>query len=141
MSLVGYGVPDLKIKLVAHISLILIVLLLGRSKDLHAAELPEFYRGIRAMGMGNAFTAISDDADAAFYNPAGLALNRNYEFRLLNPKISVSSDDITTASEIKNATANLNGGAIAKLFGKHVYGEASIFPAFYFPDFILGYYY
>lgn len=29
--------------------------------------------GARAMGMGGAFTAVSDDATAAFWNPAGLA--------------------------------------------------------------------
>ncbi|NQU17777.1 MAG: hypothetical protein HQ564_06885 [Candidatus Saganbacteria bacterium] len=33
-----------------------------------------FY-GTRPMGMGGAFTAISDDANAAYYNPAGMALN------------------------------------------------------------------
>lgn len=31
--------------------------------------------GARPMGMGQAFTAISDDANAAYYNPAGMALN------------------------------------------------------------------
>ncbi|MEK7399875.1 MAG: conjugal transfer protein TraF [Candidatus Poribacteria bacterium] len=30
------------------------------------------YRGVRAMGMGNAFNAISDDSDSAYYNPAGM---------------------------------------------------------------------
>lgn len=31
----------------------------------------------RAMGMANAFTALSDDADAVFFNPAGLVQNNN----------------------------------------------------------------
>lgn len=31
--------------------------------------------GTRPMGMGGAFTAVSDDANAAYWNPAGLALN------------------------------------------------------------------
>jgi hypothetical protein len=30
------------------------------------------YRGVRAMGMGNAFDAISDDSDSVYYNPAGM---------------------------------------------------------------------
>lgn len=30
------------------------------------------YRGVRAMGMGNAFNAISDDSDSVYYNPAGM---------------------------------------------------------------------
>ena len=33
----------------------------------------------RAMGMGGAFTAIADDAFAAYWNPAGLAINPGIE--------------------------------------------------------------
>ncbi len=33
------------------------------------------YYGARPMGMGGAFTAIADDANAAYWNPAGMALN------------------------------------------------------------------
>jgi len=36
------------------------------------------YRGVRAMGMGNAFNAVSDDADAFYYNPAGLTSIRKF---------------------------------------------------------------
>ncbi len=31
--------------------------------------------GARPMGMGGAFTAVADDANAPYWNPAGLALN------------------------------------------------------------------
>jgi len=34
------------------------------------------YRGVRPMGMGNAFGAVSDDNNAFYYNPAGLAFIR-----------------------------------------------------------------
>ena len=30
------------------------------------------YVGARALGIGNAFTAVADDATAGFWNPAGL---------------------------------------------------------------------
>lgn len=33
------------------------------------------YFGTRPMGMGGAFTAVADDANAAYWNPAGFALN------------------------------------------------------------------
>ncbi|MDQ6970565.1 MAG: long chain fatty acid transport protein, partial [Mariprofundus sp.] len=34
-------------------------------------QIPEM--GAKAMGMGNAFTAVADDASAAWFNPAGVA--------------------------------------------------------------------
>ena len=37
------------------------------------AEYPYIYKGMRPMGMGGAFVAVSNDANALFYNPAGLA--------------------------------------------------------------------
>jgi hypothetical protein len=39
----------------------------------YAAEYPYIYKGMRPMGMGGAFVALSNDANALFYNPAGLA--------------------------------------------------------------------
>ncbi len=38
--------------------------------------------GARAAGMGNSFTAVSDDSTAVFWNPAGLVLARGTEFSL-----------------------------------------------------------
>jgi hypothetical protein len=44
------------------------------------AGMPFLKLGIgRAMGMGDAFVAIADDASAAYWNPAGLALLKNRE--------------------------------------------------------------
>ena len=35
-------------------------------------------KGIRPMGMGGAFTAIADDENAVFYNPAGISQRRGF---------------------------------------------------------------
>lgn len=43
--------------------------------------------GARAMGMGNAFTALSDDASAIFTNPAGLMLFDNTQFTSMYSKV------------------------------------------------------
>ena len=55
-----------------------------------AAELPSLYRGIRPMGMGGAFITLSDDANAPFYNPAGLNDVREWEVDLINPMVEWS---------------------------------------------------
>ena len=40
------------------------------------------FPGARAVGMGAAFTAVSDDATATFYNPGGLPFIKNFEVSL-----------------------------------------------------------
>ncbi|HOT77812.1 MAG TPA: hypothetical protein PK467_18640, partial [Candidatus Wallbacteria bacterium] len=44
---------------------------------------PDFFLkqgvGARQLGMGNAGTAVADDASAVFFNPAGLAFLKNLE--------------------------------------------------------------
>ncbi len=57
-------------RLVAIILLIPGVFLLAPTRASAQAEAPV---GVRAIGMGGAFTAVADDASAVFWNPAGLA--------------------------------------------------------------------
>ena len=47
--------------------------------DSHAAPYLRMGVGARALGMGGAFTAIADDATAAYWNPAGLVKIENIE--------------------------------------------------------------
>ncbi|MBI3543022.1 MAG: hypothetical protein HY075_07095 [Deltaproteobacteria bacterium] len=125
----------------ARIAAAVVTLLWLLAADARAWQLEEFYRGTRAMGMGGAYTAVADDADSVFYNPAGLALNSNYEFRLINPKIDLSTDDIGVVSDLRAAATKLDGPTLTKLFGQHIYGDVGVFPVVYFPGVALGYYY
>jgi hypothetical protein len=42
--------------------------------------IPGLGSNARALGMGNAYHSLSDDASAAFFNPAGLGLLKRLEF-------------------------------------------------------------
>src|SRR5665213_620775 len=56
--------------------------------------------GPRAIGMGGAFTAIADDASAAYWNPAGLSQISSYE-------ISISSAPVYFQNDVNpNASSN-----------------------------------
>ncbi len=128
----------------AHVTrapLIAILLLGAASPAQGRQEFIEFYRGVRAMGMGNAFTALSDDADAVFYNPAGIGLNSGVQLRPINPKVEISTDSIKLTKDLSKASSSgLNADTMKSLFGKNVYGSGMIYPSVLFPNVTLGYY-
>jgi long-chain fatty acid transport protein len=62
------------------ISLLFVGIGFGQTvNDAVRLALPGFGSGARAMGMGNAFVAMSDDGLGMNYNPAGIALVRRFE--------------------------------------------------------------
>lgn len=73
--------------------------------------------GARAAAMGGAFTAIADDATAAFYNPAGLCQLKRmevtgvgyYSLRVNDPKIE---DANATYPKVTSSRYNFNFGSI-----------------------------
>jgi len=48
--------------------------------------------GARPLGMGGAFTAIADNADAPFWNPAGLARIKQQEIDTMQTRLSTDAD-------------------------------------------------
>lgn len=62
------------------------------------------YSSIRALGMGNAFTAVADDYSLIFYNPAGFARKPYNEFQISLVGAGVSAKSITIANDIKKAS-------------------------------------
>lgn len=51
-----------------------------------------FVRGIRPTAMGGAFTAVSDDYNAFFYNPAGLTQIQKWQMQFFDLPIIISDD-------------------------------------------------
>ena len=48
--------------------------------------------GARALGMGGAFVAVSDNADSPYWNPAGLSLVKEQEITTMQTKLSSDAD-------------------------------------------------
>lgn len=80
------------------------------------------FEGTRAMGMGNAFTAVADDNTAIFYNPAGLSQLEKGESNWFlkadaDPEIMDFYDDIDNAQDQPNST-DLIRSAIQNNYGE-----------------------
>ena len=113
--------------------------------SLKATAFQEMYTSVRALGMGNAYTAIVDNSDAMFYNPAGLSRVEGINWRLLDPQIGLNgleafekaqnfSDDGTDLAQFLNdlygtkiwSHAGLNSLITLPGIGLGVFGAADV---------------
>ena len=62
------------------------------------------YSSIRALGMGNAFSAVADDYSLIMYNPAGFARKKHNEIQMTLLGAGVSSKTLTIADDVKKAS-------------------------------------
>lgn len=82
-------------------------------------ELNEGHRNARAMGMGNAFSAIAVNTEAIFYNPAGLARS-GYYWTIIDPALGVSGlDSITNLQGLTSSSGFAD--TLAAMAGKRTW--------------------
>ena len=74
-----------------------------------------FYNSFETLSMGEAFTGISDDVNAIYYNPAGLTNGKGFVFDLPNVSVNMSYGAgsaalkaLTHVDEIKSVLASTN---------------------------------
>ena len=101
-------------------------------------SLNDLYSSAEALGMGNAFTAVVDDEQSLYYNPAGLAGVTRPKVTYLDVQAEISSGIITTTQSSLSTFSNLSGDALNALMGKDIYARASIAPTLVFPGFGIG---
>jgi hypothetical protein len=96
-----------------------------------ARQMPYFWKGIRPLGMGGAFTAIADDHNALFYNPAGLDKIVRPSFAVLNPLIEIGEDGQDLYDDI-NSTDLDDSSEVSDLLrdymGNRQHVRATLFP-------------
>ncbi len=106
-----------------------------------AVEMDTLYTGVRPLGMGNAFAAIADDENAAFYNPAGLSFVEEGRVEILNPKIDVSTNTLDfqrDASNLKSGDTVAAVDLMRKYIGKHQHLAVDVFPNYTRHNFEIG---
>jgi hypothetical protein len=92
----------------------------------HAVELYEDYYSIRAVGMGDAYSAVVDNDDAVFYNPAALCKASGFTFVLVDPSASVSGVTLLQdASTLSSASSSSLASTLQSFYGQDV--SASVY--------------
>jgi len=102
----------------------------ARADDTHYRSIPI---GAHAIGLGTAFTGVADDASAAYFNPAGLALDETRglaaglvinAWERFSLKDAFSEPDGTANAKLKtNRTVPIFVGAVLKFGPKDVLGQ------------------
>jgi hypothetical protein len=112
------------------VMLICCALSMGRTQ---AAELMESYTSVRALGMGNAFTAVAEEGDALFYNPGSLCQVSGFHWTMMDPYAGVNGPQ---ALDVVNSMTQSGSSFVDKfnnLFGKSIWVGAGAKTSFVLP--------
>ena len=74
-------------------------------------QFPLLYQGVMPLGMGGAFTAVADDENAVFYNPAGLDNIQDSSFKILNVSTDATYPGLFTLYNNVQSDNQLSGTA------------------------------
>ena len=108
-----------------------------------STKIHNHYTSLRAIGMGNAFTAVADDYTLIYYNPAGFAKKKNNEVQVsfvgagVGPKTLTLVDDIKKAEDASPANETDQNKAarlspiLEKYYGKTLSGRLQAMELFW----------
>lgn len=123
-----------------NLTIILVVLPLVLPPSAMAAEIYEFYNGIRSLGMGGAAVATVNDETALLVNPAGLGRLRDYFITIFDPEIEAGSNtqkligtDVVGVTDPQKALDRCN-----RYPNQHMHEKAQLFPSIVVPNFGFG---
>lgn len=107
----------------------------------YAEEYPYIYKGIRPMGMGGAFVAVSNDANALFYNPAGLADIRTIRASIFPLELELGEkayDTYNDAADVDFDNEVETAGFLRENIGERAHLAVNLFPYYSMPRFAFG---
>ncbi len=120
-----------------------LMILLVSSSMATAEEYPYIYKGIRPMGMGGAFVAVSNDGNALFYNPAGLTDVQERKVTLLPLEVQVSEGGIDAyrdAADVDWENMQEVASFLRDYIGEPNHASVTIFPYMEKPNLAFGFF-
>ena len=117
----------------------ILVLALFPSRAL-TQTLPMGWTSVRALGMGNAYTAVVSNGDALFYNPAGLAKVSGIHWTVADPRVGANGvNGIQAGQQLSASNANLQQ-ILGPLYGQEIWAGGGAKTAITIPGFgVAGY--
>lgn len=109
--------------------------------DCRAAQIMRYFESPRALGMGGAFTAVANDENALFYNPAGLTGVEKWNVGLINPMIEANQNSLDfykDFSDIDSSSTDEMAALLKQYIGVPINLRFAIFPHFVKQNFALG---
>lgn len=104
--------------------------------------------GIRPVAMGDAFTAVADDQNALYYNPAGLSRVPGFSMELVSMFFGTNSHVFSSSSEIQSKVSKLGGDTatsidaikdlLSGIQGRNHWMRYGLNPYFVLPNFGFG---
>lgn len=111
-----------------------------QAADSLTTKISHHYDSMRALGMGNAFTAVADDYSLIYYNPAGFANKKTNEVQFslvgagVSPKTLKLVDDIKKASNTEGTDpekAQAISNVLEEYYGKSLGGKVQALEMFW----------
>lgn len=97
------------------------------------------FHSIRAMGMGNAYSAVVSDSDALFYNPAGIARISGFNWLIADPWVGLSGvEALEDVQDIQSSDTFAD--SVRELYGDRVWMGFGAKSTFGIPYFAVGVY-
>ena len=85
--------------------------------------------GVRAMGMGGAFTGVADDFTAVFWNPAGLAQMQKREVYVAFNRNGMTNDSSLNTTSVSSDLSNTRFGSMGFVYPYPVYRGSFVLAA------------
>ena len=118
---------------------LIVFFVLLNSLTSQAQELFNMNTSVRALGMGNSYTAVVNDIDSMFYNPAGFAQSSQFNWTILDPRIGAGGiESVQKFTDLQSQEGFAS--TLRELYGERIHANLGAKTAIMTPWFAAAFY-